>query len=104
MKKIVSVVANLLLSSTLFWGVPLAYGEELNSDEISMSPADAPGYCNMKSPAMREDSLSWTHPVFDDGAVNAVDFYGPCDHDPLGIDAVKTERRILLRGFYGDGE
>ncbi len=63
MKKIVSVVANLLLSSTLFWGVPLAYGEELNSDEISMSPADAPGYCNMKSPAMREDSLSWTHPV-----------------------------------------
>ena len=62
MKKIVSVVANLLLSSTLFWGVPVAYGEELNSDEISMSPADAPGYCNMKSPAMREDSLSWTHP------------------------------------------
>ncbi len=31
MKKIVSLVSNLLLSSTLFWGVPLAYGEELNS-------------------------------------------------------------------------
>ena len=38
MKKIVSLVSNLLLSSTLFWGVPLAYGEELNSDEISTGP------------------------------------------------------------------
>jgi hypothetical protein len=104
MKKIVSLVANLLLSSTLFWGVPLAYAEQLNSDEISRVPADVPTYCHIKSPAMREDSLGWTHPVFDDGAVNAVDFYGSCDYDPLGIDAVKTEERIRLRGFYGDGE
>ena len=53
---------------------------------------------------MREDSLSWAHPVFDDSAVDAVDFYGPCDHDPLGIDTVKTERRIRLRGIYEGGE
>jgi len=48
--------------------------------------------------------LSWAHPVFDDGAVNAVDFYGSCDHDPLGIDSVNTERRIGLSGIYGDSE
>jgi len=75
MKKIVSVVANLLLSSTLFWGVPLAYGEELNSEEISTVPANLPSYCNMKSPAIRDDSLAWTHPVLEDSAVDAVDFY-----------------------------
>jgi hypothetical protein len=79
--------------------------EELNSEEtISTVPAELPSYCHITSPAMREDSLGWAHPVFEDSAVNAVDFYGPCDYDPLGIDAVKTERRIELRGFYGDGE
>ena len=104
MKKSLSLSSNLLLSSTLFWGVPLAYGEELNSEETVTVPADSASYCHMKSQAMREDSLSWAHPVFDDGAVNAVDFYGSCDHDPLGIDAVNTERRIGLPGIYGDSE
>ena len=105
MKKNISLLINLLLTSTLFWGVPLAYGEELDSEEmISTVPGELPAYCHIQSPAMREDSLSSTHPVFDDSTVNAVDFYGPCDYDPLGIDAVKTEQRIRLRGFYGDGE
>ena len=105
MKKNISLMMNLLLVSTLFWGVPLASAEELNSEEmISAVPAELSGYCHIQSPAMREDSLSWAHPVFDDSAVNAVDFYGPCDYDPLGIDAVKAEQRIRLRGFYGDGE
>ena len=104
MKKNISLMMNLLLASTLFWGMPLASGEELNSDEISTVHAELPSYCHITSPAMREDSLGWAHPVFEDSAVNAVDFYGPCDYDPLGIDAVKTERRIELRGFYGDGE
>jgi hypothetical protein len=58
----------------------------------------------MKFPAMREDSLSWAHPVFDDGAVHAVDFYGSCDYDPLGIDEIKAQRRVILRGIYGEGE
>lgn len=105
MKKNISPMINLLLTSTLFWGVPLAYGEELNSEEmISTVPAELPSYCHIQSPAMREDSLSWTRPVFDDSTINAVDFYGPCDYDPLGMDAAKKEQRIRLRGFYGDGE
>jgi hypothetical protein len=33
-----------------------------------------------------------------------VDFYGSCDYDPFGIDEIKTERRVRLRGIYGDGE
>ncbi len=104
MKKNISPMMNLLLASTLFWGVPLAYAEELNSEEmIPAAPAEL-GYCHIQSPAMREDSLASAHPVFDDSAVSAVDFYGPCDYDPLGIDAVKREQRILLRGFYGDGD
>ena len=90
MKKNISLMINLLLASTLFWGVPLAYGEELNSEEtISTVPAELPSYCHIASPAMREDSLGWAHPVFEDSAVNAVDFYGPCDYDPLGIEQLR---------------
>jgi hypothetical protein len=64
---------NLLLASTLFWGVPLTYAEELNSEEmISAVPAEPSGYCHIQSAAMREDSLSSAQPVFNDPAANAV--------------------------------
>ena len=55
-------------------------------------------------PEVRQDNLSWAHPVFDDGAVHAVDFYGSCDYDPLGIDEIKAQRRVILRGIYAEGE
>ena len=55
MKKSVSLLSNLLLSSTLFWGVPSVEAEEM----ISMVPADTTAYCHLKFPAMREDTLSW---------------------------------------------
>ena len=104
MKKSVSLLSNLLLSSTLFWGVPLAHGEEIGSEESLKVPAVSADYCHMQFPAMREDSLSWARPVFEENAVNSVDFYGSCDHDPLGIDEIKTQRRVTFREIYGDSE
>ena len=56
MKKSVSLLSNLLLSSTLFWGVPMAYGEELGSGQVVRVPANSASYCHMKFPPMREDS------------------------------------------------
>ena len=54
MKKNISLMVNLLLA-TLFWGLPLAYGEVLNSEEmISTVPAELPSYCHIKSPAVVE--------------------------------------------------
>ena len=102
MKKSGALLSSLLLSATLFGGVTTA--QELGAGAILRVPDANAAYCHMKFPAMREDSLSWAHPVFDDGAVHAVDFYGSCDHDPFGIDEIKTERRVRLRGIYGDGE
>jgi hypothetical protein len=64
MNKSISVLANLLLSSTV--------------------PASEAGYCHMEFPPMREESLSWKQPVFDDSSAAIIDFYGSCDHDPLG--------------------
>jgi hypothetical protein len=100
MKKSVSLVSNLLLSSTLFSGVPSVEAEEV----ISRVPTDTTAYCHLKFPAMREDSLSWQQPILDPLTGNIVDFYGPCDHDPTGLDEIKAQRRVLRRGNFDDGD
>ena len=98
MKKTTSLISNLFLSSTLL----VATG---SADEpIVKTPLDLPGYCHMQFPEMRPDTLGWDHPVLDDGSGKLIDFYGSCDYDPTGADAVKAQRRVMLRGFYGDGE
>ena len=96
MKKSVSLLSNLVLSSTLFWGVPMAQGEELSSGESVKVPAENASYCHMKFPPMREDSLSWSRPVLDDSATHTIDFYGPCDHDPLGNEEIRVQRRFEI--------
>jgi hypothetical protein len=100
MKKSVSLLGNLLLSSTLFWGVPSAEAQEI----ISSVPTGTTDYCHLKFPAMREDSLSWERPVLDSTAGSMVDFYGPCDYDPLGVDEIQVQRRVILRGHFNDGD
>jgi hypothetical protein len=104
MKKSGSLLSNLLLSSTLFLGVPMVQGEELSSGEILGVSAEDVGYCHMQFPAMREDSLSWARPVFEENAPNSIDFYGSCDHDPTGIDEIKAQRRVMSRGVHEDSE
>ena len=100
MKKSLALLSNLLLSSTLFWGVPAVNADEM----ISNVPSDATAYCHLKFPAMREDTLSWQQPVLDPEAGNSVDFYGPCDYDPTGADEIRAQRRAILHGDFEDGD
>lgn len=105
MKKSISLLTNLLLSSTLFWGVPSVNGEIVGGQESIVKVPTADGtYCHMKFPPMREETLSWERPVLDESAGNIVDFYGPCDYDPTGKDAVENQRREILHGTFLDGD
>ena len=105
MKKSISLLTNLLLSSTLFWGVPSVNGEIVGGQESIVKVPTADGtYCHMKFPPMREETLSWERPVLDEAAGNIVDFYGPCDYDPTGKDAVENQRREILHGTFLDGD
>jgi len=105
MKKSVSLLSNLLVSSTLFWGVPMAHGEEdLTSEAILKVPANDAGYCHMKFPPIRVDTLSWEQPVLNHAAGNVIDFYGPCDHDPLGREEIDAQKRLHLRAMFEDGD
>jgi hypothetical protein len=100
MKKSLSLLCNLLLSSTLFWGVPAVEADEM----ISSVPSDTMDYCHLKFPAMSEDSLSWQQPVLDPLSGNIVDFYGPCDYNPTGSDEIRAQRRVLTHGNFEDGD
>jgi hypothetical protein len=99
--KNISLLTNLLLSSTLFWTVSTASGEEV----ILKVPADTSNYyCHMQFPPIREDTLSWERPVLNEAAGNSIDFYGPCDHDPVGPEEVRAQRRVILHGVFGDSD
>lgn len=97
MKKTTALLSGLFLSSTLFWGVAPVEADEL----VVKTPLDLSGYCHMKFPPMRQDTLSWAQPVLDESAGNIIDFYGPCDHDPTGAEERKRQRRL---GNRDDGE
>lgn len=100
MKRSTSLLTNLLLSSTLFWGVPSADGQE----GIAKVPAETTSYCHMKFPPIRPDTLFGPDPVLNENAGNIIDFYGSCDHDPLGADEVRMQRDLLLRSFDNRGD
>jgi len=58
-------------------------------------------YCHLKFPAIREDSLGTEAPVRrspDSG--DLIDFYGPCDENPLGPDQVLRQRQENQRRHH----
>ena len=97
MKSIKSMLSVLLLAGTLGWGIAPVWGAGVVSPEGGVLKVVAiPGsnYCHLRFPPIREDTLYWDRPVLEDAStVGLIDFYGPCDHDPLGKDEIRTQRR-----------
>jgi hypothetical protein len=100
MKKTISLLSTLLLSSILFWSVPAVEANQLVETEVIDLGA---GYCHMKFAPMSEATLSWDRPELNGDAEKSIDFYGPCDYDPTGPAEVRAQRAILLRQLFGDG-
>ena len=99
MKKTISLLSNLLLASTLFWGVPLVEADEIVQSEV----VGLAGYCHMKFAPMDESTLSWARPELISEAEKSIDFYGPCDYDPTGAAEVRAQRGLLSNDLFGDG-
>jgi len=93
-----SILSLLLLTGAMvLTSSPAAGGETV----ISKVAAAVPGnYCHMKFPAIREETLSWDRPVLKDrGTGDIIDFYGPCNHDPLGKEEIWAQRVEAQRRF-----
>ena len=63
---------------------------------LSKVEAGQTNYCHMHFPAMDERTLSWNQPVLKDASAgDIIHFYGPCDYDPHGKEAVQDQKRDL---------
>lgn len=64
------------------------------ADGVMSKEAEVPGtYCHMKFPAIEESTLFTDNPVLKSAdSSDIIDFYGPCDTNPLGKDQVASQR------------
>lgn len=70
---------------------------------ISNATLTPGSYCHLTFPAIREETLSWDRPVLKDRSEgDIIDFYGPCDHDPLGKDEIESQRRQAADQYDND--
>jgi len=85
-----------LLSGSFVWA-----GEVV----ISKVPDPSGSFCHLKFSAIREDTLFSDRPVLKDGREgDIIDFYGPCNYDPLGRDSIlrqRFEHQLRMRREYG---
>jgi hypothetical protein len=80
----------------LFWSSPLGAAEGI----ISKAPDPSGQFCHLRFPAIKEETLSSNRPVLKDRSDgDTIDFYGPCDYDPLGKAEIARQKKDLLRVF-----
>ena len=60
--------------------------------------AQIPGtnYCHLKFPAIREETLG-ARPVLKGPNEDIIDFYGSCNYDPTGDEAVREQKMVVRR-------
>ncbi len=59
---------------------------------ISKDVLDTGSYCHLKFPAIDEASLRTEHPFLKSPeSGDIIDFYGSCDHEPLGNNEINAQ-------------
>jgi hypothetical protein len=98
-KIVTSFLAALLLVGSFGVGGALAVAPGVISSAVS-----TPGsYCHLRFPAIREDTLASNRPVLKDPSEgDIIDFYGSCDHDPLGKDEIESQRQQAAEQYDND--
>jgi hypothetical protein len=90
MKIATSFLAALLFVSSLGASSAFAAAEGVISNAV-LTPGS---YCHLTFPAIREETLSWDSPVLKDPSEgDIIDYYGSCDHNPLGQDEIARQRQ-----------
>ncbi len=98
MKRINTLVATTLLAATLGLGAAPAGAVDGLLFKVELFP----GYCHLQFPAIDENSLGHRPVLQDASTTDIIDFYGPCDHDPLGRDEVQAQ--ISENQSYGESD
>jgi hypothetical protein len=100
MKTMKSVLSVLVLAGAMGSSIASA----ADADGVILKDVSTEGsYCHMKFPAIDERSLGSKHPVLKDASSgDIIDFYGPCNHDPLGKDEIHSQLLELARRWGRD--
>ena len=87
-------IATSFLAGVLFIGTMGAINSAMAADDIvSKDGLTAGSYCHEKFPAISSRTLGDAQPVLKDSSVgDVIDFYGPCDENPLGQDQLQTQK------------
>jgi hypothetical protein len=80
--------------TTWFLAGPLLFGSvvassALSADGILLKEEMPGGYCHLQFTAIREETLSAIPELKDASSGDRIDYYGSCDHDPLGKDEIE---------------
>jgi hypothetical protein len=89
MKLATSVIAALLFTATL-GAINTATGADgiLSKDQLT-----AGSYCHEKFPAISQSTLDDSQPALEDSSTgDVIDFYRPCNEDPVGTDQVQEQK------------
>ena len=101
MKTTTALLAGLLLAGTLgATRAAIAANGVIYKQELTLG-----SYCHLKFPAIRGRTLAGDHPVLKDPSEgDIIDFYGPCDEDPLGADQIHEQKLDHYHRFQHDYE
>ena len=85
-------IATSFLAALLFTGALGSINTAMGADGvISKDELATDSYCHQKFHAMRAQSLDTDNPVINNsGAV--IDFYGPCNENPVGEDQIQAQK------------
>ncbi len=80
----------------LLTGLACSAAPRSGAEGVIYKVADTSGsYCHLKFPAIRKETLYLEPVLTAPSEGDIIDFYGPCDHDPLGKEEVLRQRRDL---------
>ncbi len=104
------VVVSAILVASLGFGTARAGAAEdaVSKDVVTATALDGQNsYCHLKFPAIEPSSLGSDHPVLQNADTgDIVDYYGPCDHDPVGKEEIARqiadEELYLDKGYDGE--
>ena len=86
MNKIKSLMSVVFLTGALGLSALSAGAESVISQDVLTDGS----YCHTKFESIREGTLASSQPVLKDSD-DIIDFYGPCDHDPLGKEEIQSQ-------------
>ena len=100
MKTMKSVLSVLALAGAMGSSIAAA----ADADGVLLKDVSTEGsYCHMKFPAIVKRTLGSNRPVLKDASSgDIIDFYGPCNHDPLGKDEIHSQLLELARRWGRD--